>query len=126
MIFWGGSLAPVTGVNLLNRYKEWLFINRKGERIAAFSIQTAFRRVVMKSGIPKHLTIHSLRHKFATDLLNEGKNIYQIKRLMGHVRLDTTAWYLQLSDSEIMHLTSPLDTMNFSLAGNPILPDHHV
>jgi len=107
------------------RPKEWLFVNKKGGRIAALSIQTAFRAVVRKSGVPKHITIHTLRHKFATDLLNEGKNIYQIKRLMGHARLDTTAWYLQLSDSEIMRLTSPLDTMNLSLSGGPALSDHN-
>jgi len=125
------ALLPQQTLLILREYfkayrpKEWLFINNRGKRIAAYSIQNALRSVVRKSGIPKHITIHTLRHKFATDLLNEGKNIYQIKRLMGHVRLDTTAWYLQLSDSEILHLTSPLDTMNCMVLGNPTLPDHN-
>ena len=50
-------------------------------------------------------------HCFATHLLNEGKNVFEIKRLLGHVRIDTTTWYLQLSDSEVLKLLSPLDTM---------------
>jgi site-specific recombinase XerD len=125
------ALLPKRTLLILREYfkahrpKEWLFINKKGKRIAASTIQIAFRTVVRQSGIPKHITIHTLRHKFATELLNEGKNIYQIKKLMGHVRLDTTAWYLQLSDSDILHLTSPIDTMDSKLSGNPILPDHN-
>jgi len=106
----------------LYRPKDWLFTNKRGGHIAATSIQIAFRTVVRNSGIPKHITIHTLRHRFATDLLNEGKNIYQIKRLMGHVRLDTTAWYLQLSDSEVLRLTSPLDTMDSKLFDKPVPP----
>ena len=125
------ALLPCRTLILLREYyklyrpKDWLFTNKRGGHIAATSIQIAFRTVVRQSGIPKRITIHTLRHKFATELLNEGKNIYQIKRLMGHVRLDTTAWYLQLSDSEILHLTSPLDTMNLKFSGSPILPDHN-
>jgi site-specific recombinase XerD len=75
------------------------------------AVQDAFKSIVEKSGIPKHITVHTLRHCFATHLLNEGKNIFEIKRLLGHVRIDTTTWYLQLSDSEVLKLSSPLDTM---------------
>jgi len=103
---------------------EWLFISNRKEHIAARSIQKAFQTIVEKSGVPNHITIHTLRHCFATDLLNEGKNIYHIKRLMGHVRLDTTAWYLQLTDSEILHLTSPLDTMDCITFSSPKLPNN--
>jgi len=122
------ALLPQRTLILLREYyklyrpKDWLFTNKRGGHIAATSIQIAFRTVVRNSGIPKHITIHTLRHRFATDLLNEGKNIYQIKRLMGHVRLDTTAWYLQLSDSEVLRLTSPLDTMDSKLFGGSVLP----
>jgi len=125
------ALLPERTLLILREYykaykpQEWLFLNERGKRIAASSIQTAFRSVVRDSGIPKRVTIHHLRHKFATDLLNEGKNLYQIKKLMGHVRLDTTAWYLQLTDSEILRLVSPLDTMDCSLFGSSILPKHH-
>jgi len=125
------ALLPKRTLLILREYfkayrpKDWLFINKIGDRIAAYSIQNAFQSVVRKSGITKHITIHTLRHKFATDLLNEGKSIYQIKRLMGHVRIETTAWYLQLSDSEILHLTSPLDTMDGTFAGSAIPPDRN-
>ena len=45
------------------------------------------------------------------DAYNEGNNVFAIKRLLGHVRIDTTTWYLQLADSETLKLKSPLDTM---------------
>jgi site-specific recombinase XerD len=56
--------------------------------------------------------VHTLRHCFATHLLNEGRNLPEIKKLMGHVRIDTTAWYVQLADSDLFKVKSPLDTMN--------------
>ena len=110
------ALLPQRTLAILREYykvyrpKEWLFENACGKRITAQSIETAFRAAVESSGVTKHLTVHSLRHAFATGLLNDGKNIFQIKKLLGHVRLDTTTWYLQLSDSETLHLTSPLDS----------------
>jgi len=110
------ALLPQRTLTILRDYykvyrpKEWLFENSRGRQITAQSIETAFRAAVESSGVTKHLTVHSLRHAFATGLLNDGKNILQIKKLLGHVRLDTTTWYLQLSDSETLHLTSPLDS----------------
>jgi len=117
------ALLPQRTLSVLREYykaykpKEWLFENSCGGQIAAKSIQTAFKAAVESSGIRKRLTVHSLRHAFATHLLNEGKNIFQIKKLLGHVRLDTTTWYLHLSDSDTLHLTSPLDTAGALLDG---------
>ena len=90
------ALLPQKTLEILREYfkeyrpKEWLFVSTKGTHLTARAIQDAFKAVVKKSGIPKHITIHSLRHCFATHLLNEGKNIYEIKKLLGHVRIDTT------------------------------------
>lgn len=111
------TLLPAKTVNILREYykvykpTDWLFVTEKGTHLTYRAIQDAFKKVVEKSGIPKHITIHTMRHCFATHLLNEGKNIFEIKRLLGHVRIDTTTWYLQLSDSEVLKLLSPLDTM---------------
>lgn len=76
------------------------------------SLQTAFKTALQNSGVQKPVTIHTLRHCFATHLLNEGASLYEIKKLLGHVRIDTTTWYLQLSDSDAMKIKSPLDTMD--------------
>lgn len=115
------ALLPEKTLEILREYykqyhpKDWLFVSEKGTHLTVRAVQDAFKAIVKKSGIPKHITIHTMRHCFATHCLNEGKNIFEIKRLLGHVRIDTTTWYLQLSDSETLKLTSPLDTMKSGL-----------
>lgn len=110
------ALLPQKTLDILRQYsrefhpKDWLFVNEDGTHIKVRAAQDMFKAVIRRSGIPKHITVHTLRHCFATHLLNEGKNVFQIKRLLGHVRIDTTTWYLQLSDSETLKLQSPLDT----------------
>ena len=111
------AILPQKTLEVLREYwketqtREWLFITKNGTKITERGIQDAWKSIVKRSGIPKSITVHTLRHCFATHLLNEGTNVFQIKRLLGHVRLDTTTWYLQLSDSDTLKLKSPLDTM---------------
>ena len=111
------AMLPKRALEALREYwkesqpKDWLFITKRGGKMTDKSIQDAWKAIVKRSGIPKHITVHTLRHCFATHLLNEGNNVFAIKRLLGHVRIDTTTWYLQLADSETLKLKSPLDTM---------------
>jgi len=111
------AILPKTALEALRAYwteaqpKEWMFLTKKGTQLSSKGIQDAWKKYVKRSGIPKRITVHTLRHCFATHLLNEGNNVFAIKRLLGHVRIDTTTWYLQFADSEILKLKSPLDTM---------------
>ena len=111
------AILPKKALEALREYwketqsKEWLFITKRGTKMTDKSIHDAWKKYVKRSGFTKHITVHTLRHCFATHLLNEGNNVYAIKRLLGHVRIDTTTWYLQFADSEILKLKSPLDTM---------------
>jgi len=111
------AILPKKALDALREYwkqsqpSEWLFVTKKGNRMEEKSIQDAWKKYVKRSGFTKHITVHTLRHCFATHLLNEGNNVFAIKRLLGHVRIDTTTWYLQFADSEILKLKSPLDTM---------------
>jgi site-specific recombinase XerD len=111
------AMLPKKALEALREYwktcqpKDWLFVNKNGEKMTDRAIQDAWKGIVRRSGIPKKITVHTLRHCFATHLLNEGNNVFAIKRLLGHVRIDTTTWYLQLADSETLKLKSPLDTM---------------
>jgi len=111
------AMLPEKTLEVLREYwkvyqpKEWLFITKRGTKMTDKSIQDAWKTIVKRSGIPKRITVHTLRHCYATHLLNEGNNVFAIKRLLGHVRIDTTTWYLQLSDSEALKLKSPLDSM---------------
>jgi len=111
------AILPKTALEALRAYwteahpKEWMFLTKKGTKLSSKGIQDAWKKYVKRSGFTKHITVHTLRHCFATHLLNEGNNVFAIKRLLGHVRIDTTTWYLQFADSEILKLKSPLDTM---------------
>jgi len=110
-------MLPKKALEALRNYwaetqpKDWLFITRRGTKMTDKGVQDVLKKYVKRSGIPKHITAHTLRHCFATHMLNEGNNVFAIKRLLGHVRMDTTTWYLQLSDSDTLKLKSPLDTM---------------
>jgi len=75
------------------------------------AIQDAWKSAVEKSGINKSVTVHTLRACFATHLLESGVNLIVIKQLLGHVKLDTTAWYMSLASSEVLKTKSPINSM---------------
>src|SRR3984885_5675063 len=94
------------------RPAEWLF---PGERPGAhLSRETVFRNcraAAQAAGIAKPVHPHSLRHAFATHLLDEGVNLLVIQALLGHAHLKTTARYLHLSDTAIRSTKSPLEML---------------
>jgi site-specific recombinase XerD len=102
------------------RPKEWLFEAPKaGGQYRVKTLQDAFKSALQKSGIKKPGTIHTMRHCFATHLYEDGHNLLALKKLMGHVRIDTTAWYTQLAYNDILALRSPLDNSLAEKYGNP-------
>jgi len=111
------ALLPKKALEALRAYwmedqpKDWLFITKNGTKMTEKSISDAWKKIVRRSGIPKRITVHTLRHCFATHLLEEGRNPFVIKQLLGHVTLHSTMWYLQLADSETLKLKSPLDSL---------------
>lgn len=73
------------------------------------ALQRAFKIAVKESGITKPASIHTLRHSFATHLLERGTDIRTIQELLGHANLQTTMIYTQVAKPDIMRVKSPLD-----------------
>ena len=94
------------------RPTNWLFPGRNTDcPIATVSVFRACTKAARKAGINKPIHPHSLRHAFATHLLDEGVNLLVIQALLGHAHLKTTARYLHLSDSAVRSTKSPLETL---------------
>ena len=74
------------------------------------SVQGALVRAVKKAGITKKLSVHTLRHAYATHLLEQGVNIRVIQRYMGHKCLETTMRYLHLTRKEAEDAYKIIDT----------------
>ena len=95
-----------------NHPEGYLFYARsKDEHIlTSRSVDNAFNKYKAIAGLPEFYTIHTLRHCFATHLLESGVEVCQIKELLGHTFIQTTAFYLHLSNMN-ESITSPLDTL---------------
>ena len=75
------------------------------------AISKVLRQVVKKAGIDKRVTPHSLRHCFATHLLDAGTDLHTLQVLLGHASLNSTAKYLHLSRQKLRQVKSPLDRL---------------
>jgi integrase/recombinase XerD len=94
------------------RPTDWLFPGDNPDSpIQTNSIFQACRKAAQTAGIRKPIHPHSLRHAFATHLLDEGVNLLVIQTLLGHAHLKTTAMYLHLSDSALRSVRSPLEAL---------------
>ena len=92
--------------------KDYLFNGRrKGDPLSHSAIHASFRLAVNKAGILKEVSVHSLRHSYATHLLEQGLDIVTIKELLGHQDIATTMMYLHVAKVNRVHAHSPLDRL---------------
>jgi site-specific recombinase XerD len=92
------------------RPREWLFPGANaGKPLTARSAQHIFERAREKAGLQKEATFHSLRHAFATHLLEDGVDIRYIQELLGHSNVETTQRYTHVAQQAMGRLRSPLD-----------------
>ncbi len=100
--------------------KDWLFngqplANRAGgdfdSRYSQRGVQWVIKKAGKQAGIQKDVHVHSLRHTFATHLLEDGVDIVTLKNLLGHENIETTLVYLQIAQLQTQKAFSPLDTL---------------
>ncbi len=92
---------------------KYLFPGGKGldHHLTERSVQHIFERAIRKAGISKPATVHTLRHSFATHLLENGTDLRYIQELLGHASSKTTEIYTHVSIKDIRRIQSPLDRM---------------
>ena len=93
-----------------HRPHPWLFPGRdKNTPLSDASVQRAFKLAGDKAGIRKKASVHTLRHSFATHLLEQGVNLFTIKELLGHSSILTTLIYLHLQKNSHAAIVNPID-----------------
>ena len=94
------------------RPKEWLFTRKDRTRpIADGTVHRLYHAAKARAGISKEGGIHSLRHAFATHLLEAGVDIHTIQRLMGHGHISSTLRYFHLARKHLAGTPSPLELL---------------
>jgi integrase/recombinase XerD len=89
---------------------DYVFKGQNGP-ITPRAVQMAMQKIAQKAGIKKEISPHTLRHSFATHLLEAGVDIRKIQELLGHADLSTTQIYTRVSSAELRKIKSPLDAL---------------
>lgn len=87
---------------------SYLFINKQGGKLTTRTAQKVFKNSLKKAGIKKDATFHSLRHSFATHLLENRVDIRYVQELLGHSNIRTTQRYTQVTNPKLKNIKSPL------------------
>lgn len=91
----------------------YLFEGQRCHRPLSYrAAQELFQKSALKAGIRRHVTLHTLRHSFATHLVENGVDIIVVQRLLGHNYLSTTSGYLHLQNYDINGISSPFDGLD--------------
>lgn len=112
------TLYSPTAIKYVNEYLKshkpsyWLFEGQTGDRYSGSSLQKVFERAKEKAGVNERLTIHGLRHSFATHLTYKGVPLHETKRLLGHESIKTTEVYLHLANRYKSEIQSPLEDLD--------------
>lgn len=113
------TILSETALQVLRQYwkiyrpHHWLFPGRFGDKPISYKgISFIYNRYKKQAGITKPATVHSLRHSFATHLLENGADLHHIQLLLGHRSPKTTTVYLHVRRIDLQKIASPLDRIN--------------
>lgn len=87
---------------------DYLFESERGGKLTERAVQKVFENALRKVGIKKDATFHSLRHSFATHLLENGVDVRYVQELLGHQNIRTTQVYTQVTNPKLKNIKSPL------------------
>jgi len=87
---------------------DFLFDSNRGGKLSTTSLQKMFHKSLLKTKIKKPATFHSLRHSFATHLLENGTDVRYVQELLGHRNIRTTQIYTQVTNPQLKNIKSPL------------------
>jgi site-specific recombinase XerD len=117
------TLLSEKALDILRQYwkeyrpQKWLFVGQNKERcITTRTVEKIFTNACRKAGIIKPVTVHSLRHSFATHLLENGVDLRYIQEILGHKSSKTTEIYTHVSNKDLGRIRSPLDNI---IKGDP-------
>ncbi len=98
----------------VSRYRPVVYLfegQYQGSKYSATSIEKVFRMACEKAGIKKRITLHGLRHSYATHLLESGTDLRYIQELLGHKSSRTTEIYTHVTEKSIQKIRSPFDDL---------------
>lgn len=110
-------LAVLRAYFVIYKPKKYLFEGRKGGRYTASSVRAVLQQALKKSGLKKYATVHTLRHSFATHLIENGTDIRIVQELLGHKNIKTTQIYTHITDQTKRKISSPFDDLDLTELG---------
>ena len=91
-------------LKLNQKQSKYLFLNKNGEKLSSRYVRKIIDMAVLKCGVDYHISPHTLRHTFATDMLNNGADLMTVKELLGHSSVNTTGIYTHVSNERLRNV----------------------
>jgi site-specific recombinase XerD len=93
------------------RYESWIFIGNKYGHLTSRTVYAIVKQASVKAGLGKRVHPHTLRHSFATHLIENGYDVVRVQALLGHNSTDTTMVYVHMASPDLLNVKSPYDDL---------------